>query len=78
MSKITLEVEDKNLDTVLTILKSIKSELITNIVVDETVLAKKPYKYVPKNGIKQKLPNENTPITGAISLKNDYIKNLNK
>lgn len=76
MSTITLDIEDKNLDTVLTILNSIKPELITTIKVDEIIQTKKPFKYVPKNGIKKRVPTKEVPIAGAISLKNDYNKNL--
>ncbi|WP_419768422.1 hypothetical protein [Arcobacter sp.] len=76
MAKITLEIEDKNLDTVLTILQSIKSELITTINVNENKLSKKPFKYVPKHPIKRKIISSDVPINSTISLKDDYKKNL--
>ncbi|WP_428023575.1 hypothetical protein [Arcobacter sp.] len=76
MPKVMLEIEEENLDTVLTILKSIKSELISNISVDESTLSKKPFKYIPKNGIKKRVSNVQKPIKGAISLKNDYKANI--
>jgi hypothetical protein len=75
MAKITLDIEDKNLNTVLTILQSIKNELITTIKVDEAVQSKKPFKYVPKNGIKKRVSmDENSSIKGVLSLKDDYKK----
>jgi hypothetical protein len=76
MNKITLEVEDKNLETVLTILKSIKPELISTINVDDTTLAKQPFRYVPKNAVKKKVSKIKEPIKGAISLKNDFKTNI--
>lgn len=76
MAKITLDIEDKNLDTILTILQSIKSELITAINVDEKVLSKKPFKYIPKNVIKRRINSETAPIKGTVSLKDDYKKSL--
>lgn len=75
MSKITLEIEDKNLETVLTILKSIKPELISSISVDDATLPKQAFKYVPKNGIKKRVSKE-VPIKGATSLKNDFKTNI--
>jgi len=76
MSKITLDVEDKNLETVLTILKSIKPELISTISVDDATLAKQAFKYVPKNGIKKRVSKVEEPIKGATSLKNDFKTNI--
>ncbi len=76
MAKITLEIEDKNLDTVLTILKSIKSDLISTIDVDKKALSKKPFKYVPKNVVKRKVSSSNAPINATISLKDDYKKSI--
>jgi len=78
MGTITLDIDDKNLDTVLTILKSIKPELIRTIKIDESLLPKKAFKYVPKNGIKKRVSKETEPVLGAISLKDDYIKNIKK
>ncbi|WP_419764215.1 MAG: hypothetical protein ACNI28_10580 [Arcobacter sp.] len=76
MSKITLEIEDKNLETVLTILKSIKPELISEISVDDKTLGKKAFKYVPKKQIKKRSSIQEDPIKGAISLKNDFKSNI--
>ena len=76
MPKVMLEIDEENLDTVLTILKSIKSELISNISVDESTLSKKQFKYVPKNGIKKRVSNVQEPIKGAIRLKTDYEANI--
>lgn len=76
MNKITLEIEDKNLETVLTILKSIKTELISTINVDNTTSVKKAFKYVPKNAIKKRVSNENEPIKGVTSLRNDFKANI--
>lgn len=78
MSKITIEIEDKNLETVLTILKSIKSELISTISVDDTALPKQAFKYVPKNGIKKRAASPQESIKGATSLKNDFKANIQK
>ena len=78
MSKITLEIEDKNLETILTILKSIKPELISIINVDDTTLAKKAFKYVPKKVIKKSASKTEEPIKGATSLKNDFKANIQK
>ncbi|PLY09259.1 MAG: hypothetical protein C0626_09680 [Arcobacter sp.] len=75
MSKITLEIEDKDLETILTILRSIKSELISTISVDDTTLPKQAFKYVPKNAVKQRVSKVEEPIKGAISLKNDFKTN---
>jgi len=76
MNKVTLEIEDKNLQTVLTILKSIKPELISTIKVDDTPLTKKAFKYMPKKGIKKRVSTQEEPIKGAISLKNDFKSNI--
>jgi len=75
MSKITLEIEDKDLETILTILRSIKSELISTISVDDTTLPKQAFKYVPKNAVKKRVSKVEEPIKGAISLKNDFKPN---
>ena len=61
-----------------TILKSIKSEFISTISVDDTTLPKQAFKYVPKNAVKKRVSKENEPIKGATSLKNDFKANIQK
>ncbi|WP_072681116.1 hypothetical protein [Arcobacter sp. LA11] len=68
MAKITIDVNDKNLPTVLNILENLKSELITNLSVDTKNKVKKDIKpvsssmgnqsnkrYLSKDAYKQKL-----------------------
>jgi len=59
MSKITLEVHDKNIDTVMNILNNLKEGLITNISNDNKThqkpLPTSNSKYLSKDAYKQKL-----------------------
>lgn len=60
MAKVILDVDDKNLDTVLTILKNLKSGLVKNMTTDSAVVSSSvkktsPNKYMSKSNYKQKL-----------------------
>ena len=59
MAKITLEIEDKNIDTVMTILNSLKTGLIKNISSDsnkeQKPLPSSSSKYLSKDAYKLKL-----------------------
>jgi len=51
MSKITLDVKNDNLDTVLLILENLKDGLVENIQVDKNVSKYKPTYQPPKNKV---------------------------
>jgi len=59
MAKITLEIDDKNMDTVLTILNNLKTGLIKNISSDKSKeqkpLPSSTSKYLSKTAYKEKL-----------------------
>ena len=63
MAKITLEVHNKNIDTVLTILQNLKEDLIDEIVVDKKRSYNKPKRIEPVKPL-QDAPQPVTVSTG--------------
>ncbi len=63
MAKITLEVQNKNIDTVLTILQNLKEDLIEEIVVDKKRSYNKPKRIEPVKPL-QDAPQPVTVSTG--------------
>ena len=51
MSKVTIDVKNDNLETVLTILENLKDGLVENIQVDKSISKKKPTYQPPKNKV---------------------------
>ncbi len=74
MAKIHLEIEDKNLSTVLNILNNLKAGLIKNIIEDKQNLESQT-KYISKSKYKQKLIKENTSSSKYLS-SNDFKNKL--
>ena len=72
MSKITLEVSDSNVETVLTILNNLKSGLIVAVHVDEKK-SKPKAMYIPKT---KKVIKENEPVTGKYMSPSAFKKKL--
>jgi len=60
MPKITLDVTDKNLETIMTILENLKSGLISSIHVDHKKVQTRTMYHPPYN----KVIKENTPVSG--------------
>lgn len=72
MSKITIEVEKKNVDTVLSILNNLKDGLILNIEVDKNALKSKSL-YQPKL---KTMTSEDAPSGGKYMSVATYKKRL--
>ncbi len=77
MNKITLEVEDKNLETLLTIVNSLKDDLVVNIKVEANNRSKKHSKYVPKlNKVTKEEESVENDKSGKYISQSDYKKRL--
>lgn len=74
MSKITIDVAEVNVKTVLTILENLKDGLIENIHVDKSISKYKPV-YQPKLN---KVIKENEQVSGKYMNASSYKKSLNK
>lgn len=72
MSKITLDVTEKNVETVMTILENLKSGLISDISVDNKKVKPKTVYTPPKN----KVIKENSPVAGKYISPAAYKKRL--
>lgn len=70
MSKITIDVTNDNLKTVLNILENLKEGLVENIQIDKSAT-----KYKPKNN---KVIKENEPVAGKYINSTTFKKRLNK
>ena len=74
MSKITLDIKNDNLETVLLILDNLKDGLIENIKVDKSVSKYKPAYQPPKNRVIK----EGEVQSGKYMNSTDFKKCLNK